>query len=111
MTLKAKAPDISEAVIQRLICDYLDMRGVVYSVTDASRVWDAHGRVRRSRVSTGWPDITCVIKGRFIGLEVKARTGRVRPEQLACHERLKRAGGIVEVVRSLDEVIVILAGI
>ena len=105
------APALSEAQIQRLITDYLTLRGVVFSVTDAARIWDRHGRVRRGKVATGWPDITCCVKGkngcegRFVAFEVKSKTGRLRPEQKACHEALRAAGGVVEVVRSLDEVI------
>lgn len=105
------APNASEAQIQRLITDYLSLRGIVFSITDASRIWDSRGRVRRGKVIVGWPDVTCCVRGKFVGLEVKSKTGRLRPEQKACHEALREAGGIVAVVRSLDDVIAILAGL
>lgn len=104
-----KAPEASEAEIQRAICDYLMLSGVVHCVTDRSRHWDKKGRVRASRVSMpGFPDIVAVVNGRFIGLEVKARKGRLSPDQIACHEVLRDAGAVVTVVRSVDDVIVAL---
>lgn len=107
----ATQPALSEASIQRLITEYLTLRGVVFSITDAARIWDRHGRVRRGKVATGWPDLTLCVKGKFVGLEIKSQTGRLRPEQKACHEALRAAGGVVEVVRSLDEVVTILGRI
>lgn len=108
----AKAPEPSEAQIQRAICDYLSLSGVVHCVTDRSRHWDKKGRVRASRVSMpGFPDIVAVVAGRFVGLEVKARKGRLSPDQIACHETLRDAGAVVAVVRSISDVIALLRSV
>lgn len=50
---------------------------------------------------------TCPMRdiGRFIAIEVKTPTGRVRPEQLAFLQTVTRAGGVGFVARSVDEVI------
>lgn len=45
------------------------------------------------------------ILGRFIAIEVKSPTGRVRPEQTAFLQTVTRAGGLGFVARSVDDVI------
>jgi len=52
----------------------------------------------------GLPDIIVVHKGMFVGFEVKTDTGRVSKEQKSMHERLRKQGGKVFVVRSIDDV-------
>lgn len=42
-------------------------------------------------------------------LELKTRTGRVKPEQTAWHERLRQQGYRVEVVRSLPEFMAVVS--
>lgn len=108
-----KTPDASEARIQAVICQYLTLKRIVFTQTDGERSWNKSGSVRfKRRITRGWPDLTLVLKGgKACFIEVKSRKGRVRPEQEACHEAIREAGGIVAVVRSLDEVIAILAGL
>ena len=52
----------------------------------------------------GTPDILACVRGRFVALEVKTPTGRLAPIQEHQLARIKEAGGVVAVVRSLDEV-------
>lgn len=105
-------PDATEAQIQRAIVDYLQWKGYCLSITDRSRVWDARGRVRASRISmAGYPDLSLVIKGKAVFLEVKSAKGRLSPEQVRCHETLREHGATVFVVRGVDETIQCLAGL
>ena len=46
--------------------------------------------------------------GRFLALEVKSPTGRVRPEQIAFIEMVTRLGGIAGVVRSVPEALALV---
>ncbi len=46
--------------------------------------------------------------GRFLALEVKTRTGRATPAQLAFIEAVKGSGGIAGVVRSVDEALALV---
>ena len=53
----------------------------------------------------GLPDIIVIIKGRFVGLEIKQPKGRQSTEQKTFEQAIKKAGGFYFLVRSLDEAI------
>lgn len=53
----------------------------------------------------GCPDILCCFRGRFIGLEVKTKKGRLSEHQKSFHQDLTLAGGFVYVVRSIDDLV------
>ena len=53
----------------------------------------------------GCPDVLGQLKdGRLLGVEVKAKTGRLRPEQTIFLERIRGAGGVAFVARDLRDV-------
>lgn len=54
--------------------------------------------------TAGVPDIICCYKGKFIALEVKTDDGKTTALQDATIKRIRKAGGIAEIVRSVDEV-------
>lgn len=54
--------------------------------------------------TAGVPDIICCYKGLFIAFEVKTDDGKTTALQEATIKRIRKAGGIAEVVRSVDEV-------
>src|SRR5689334_9544850 len=56
------------------------------------------------RQQPGLPDLCLVYRGRAIWLEVKAAGGKVTPLQQAILDRIGFAGGIAYVVRSVDDV-------
>jgi ribosome biogenesis protein Nip4 len=96
----------TERQIQNSICEILDYLKLPYSVTDASRVYGVDGRVRRSKVATGWPDITgCLMSGRFFCIEVKKAKGRLSEEQSSTLARLRTAGAAVCVAHSVEEAV------
>lgn len=51
----------------------------------------------------GIPDLFCCVNGRLVCLEVKTATGTVSRLQEHEHARLRAAGAIVAVVRSVEE--------
>ena len=53
----------------------------------------------------GLPDIIVIIKGRFVGLEIKQHKGRQSNEQKTFEQAIKKAGGFYFLIRSLDEAI------
>ena len=53
--------------------------------------------------TAGVPDIICCYKGQFIALEVKAPDGKATALQDATIKRIRKAGGVAEVVRSVEE--------
>ena len=71
------------------------------------------GRLQRGNEASQWmrfgfpgqPDIMAqTTDGRFVALEVKRPTGRVRPEQAEFLAKVSRHGGVAAVVRSVDDV-------
>lgn len=63
--------------------------------------WKEHGGLYGT---AGIPDIIVCYKGKFIAFEVKATNGKTTPLQNATIEKIKRCGGIAEVVRSVIDV-------
>ena len=54
----------------------------------------------------GCPDVLGQLKdGRLLGVEVKAKAGRLRPEQAVILERIRGAGGVAFVARDLRDVL------
>ena len=54
----------------------------------------------------GCPDVLGQLKdGRLLGVEVKAKTGRLRPEQAIFLERIRGAGGVAFVARNCRDVL------
>lgn len=59
----------------------------------------------------GLPDIFACYRGMFLGLEVKTESGKPSPIQLAVLKRIRDAGGVAAVVRSVADVERILASL
>jgi hypothetical protein len=55
--------------------------------------------------AVGAPDIICVIKGQYVGIEVKAPTGKQSDHQKAFQQALEAAGGRYVLAYSLDDAI------
>ena len=54
----------------------------------------------------GCPDVLGQLKdGRLLGVEVKAKAGRLSPEQAVFLERIRAAGGVAFVARDLRDVL------
>jgi len=98
LALKALGPD--EAAIQKSIRDYLDLRGVVYAVTDARTVQTKDGP-RQCVSPEGWPDLTALlpVTGRLWAIEVKTETGNLREAQTDMLALIEASGGLVTVAR------------
>ena len=59
----------------------------------------------------GIPDLICCYKGRFIAFELKVKNNTTTKIQDFKIDRIRKAGGIAEVIRSLDEVKKVIGGI
>lgn len=106
----SRGVDALENSVQKTICEYLTAAGIPYVVTNvAPKGWT---RRRTRKVEAGWPDITACVRGRFVGFEVKReKGGKVLDTQVDKHAELRKHGALVAVVKSIDEVICILAGL
>ena len=91
-----------EKDVQNSILEYLELKGIFHTrINSGVRYFE--GRAFKGAMP-GFPDILCLYKGRFIGLEVKTAKTKQNPNQIAVEEMIKAHGGEYYVVRSIDDV-------
>ena len=95
---------MKEKDIQRQITDYLILQKIFFYRNNTGGFSREDGHFYRFGV-VGSPDLVLVIKGKYIGVEVKTKIGRQSPAQLVFQKALEASGGIYLLVRSLDELI------
>lgn len=69
--------------------------------------WVPNSTFKKIRGSMGMKGILDIIgcwEGKYVELEIKTEKGRLSHEQRARIEEIRAAGGMAEVVRSLEEV-------
>jgi hypothetical protein len=102
---------MQEKIIQKSIIDYLSLLenlGKLYFFrANSGAVKLESGRFMKTG-KAGCPDIICCVGGKFIGLEVKNEKGKQSPTQKDTEEKIKKVGGEYYVVRSVDDVGLIL---
>lgn len=112
----AKAPEPLEREIQRAIVQYLESLGACVIRINSGAV-KTEGRFTRFNSLPGCPDlIACLpatiswdyVPARFLAVEVKRPSGKVTPLQAKAHARLARAGALVIVARSVEDVRAVL---
>lgn len=107
----------TEAQVMRSILRYLELHpGVAWAHrfnVGAAVTKGAGGRERLVRFAfRGCPDILGqLVTGRFLAIECKSSTGRVRPDQAAFIDLVNANGGLGLVARSVDEVIAAIEGV
>lgn len=89
---------MKEADIVRAILKYLKTVPNCFA-------WKEHGGMYGT---AGIPDVIACISGRFYGFEVKTESGKPTGLQVATIRKIKEAGGIALIVRSVDEVKAVL---
>jgi hypothetical protein len=105
----------SEAEILRAIMSLLKRHPRVAQVwrqnsgTFAERNRDGSMRYVRANTAKGMSDIMGVLRdGRTLAIEVKSRTGRMRPGQEEFLATIRQAGGVAGVCRSVDDAVRLL---
>ena len=92
----------------RQILDYLALKGIFhYRQNSGAFVFPEHGNAKRKFIrvgALGAPDIICVIKGQYVGIEVKAPKGKQSDHQKAFQQALEAAGGRYVLAYSLEDV-------
>lgn len=90
------------------VCHYLASRGFFFWKNPSAGYFDAKlKRFRKHRnpyTRNGVPDIIVILDGKFIGLELKTRTGRQSDAQKDFEILLKKHGGHYHLVRSVKDV-------
>ncbi len=99
-----------ESDIQKAVLDYLRIKenqGKCYcyrTQAGAVRVEKAGYKGFMKFGRAGVPDITCVINGKFVGIEIKTSTGKMSEAQTEAKKAVEVAGGRYFVVRNLEDV-------
>jgi len=93
----------SERQIQRDIEAYLISRDTIWTRTDCS-FYSPQMRFNHKVTRWGWPDLTVVHCGWFLGVEVKAADGVLSENQVQCRADIESQGGLYVIARSVNEV-------
>ena len=94
----------TEKETQSACLQLLEAMGVFHYRQNSGAFKAAHGSFIRFG-SPGAPDIVAVIKGRYIGIEIKDLKAKQNENQLIFQGRLEKAGGVYIVIRNIDELI------
>lgn len=95
-----KAEGMAEKELQRLCEQELHRRMIPYLHLSPM-----------AREKIGWPDLTFPLPpdGRFVAVELKSATGKVKPEQADMLADMAHCGASVHVCRSFDEFLEVLS--
>ncbi len=93
---------MSEHDIQNLIRVAVSKYGLCFR-TNVGKIQTPDGRYFDTGLPRGFPDLTCVIQGRAVFIEVKAPGGRVSLEQEKIHRILRNHGACVAVCYSVED--------
>lgn len=95
-----------EKEIQLAICDYLAFKRYFFWRQNTAPIFDKGFYRPMPKYSiNGMPDIIVIIKGKFVGLEVKRKGGKQSDNQKYFQGNLELSGGEYHIVSSLDDVI------
>lgn len=99
-----------EEDIQEDILRWLRAHGLLVARLDASAQLNARG-YRELTDHTGWPDIIGMLPdGKFLGIEVKSKTGSLRDSQVRFFDAVNAVAGanhVCFVARSVEDVIAV----
>lgn len=102
---------MKETLIQAGIIEYLKMLDNMWKIyffrSGAGAVRTHTGSFFKTW-RKGCPDISVVLNGKYIGLEVKNEKGRQSESQKIAEKDIKKAGWEYYIVKSVDDVIKIL---
>ena len=102
-SLKSR-PQLEKTIKNNILNWLLHQPGCFAFVCPTTGIWDAKRGFWRTSSKRGVPDILACSNGKFIGIEVKTATGRLRPDQIAFKEALELAGGFFILARSVEDV-------
>lgn len=84
-----------ELALQSDIANYLRLHQIEYIKPDPRK---------KSPLPPGWPDFTFAYRERAIGIEAKSSVGKLGPDQIQQHERMRKNGWLIVVARSVADV-------
>lgn len=97
---------LKEANIQRLIMMAVSEAGCLVWRNNVGTLKNQAGIPIKFGLCVGSSDLIGVhYSGRFMAIEVKTETGRIRPEQITFIDAVNKRGGIAGVCRSVEDAI------
>ena len=102
--------EVKEKDLLKLIQDWLTAHKVFHYRSNTGAVaFKGGAKTRFVRFGTpGAPDIIAVVKGQYVGIEVKGEKGEQSQVQYDFQMDLKRAGGLYILARKLEDVTAVL---
>lgn len=91
-----------ESETQKAILQYLEAKRIFHYRQNTGAFKTASGGFYHFG-TPGATDIVCVIKGQYVGIEVKAKGGKQSPNQKLFQKALEENGGKYLLVYSIDE--------
>lgn len=92
--------------LTKLVCAWLKMNNYFAARVNTTGTYNAKlGRFIKSGSTNGMADVTSVINGKHISIEIKAGKDRARPDQLKVQEQIRAAGGKYIFIYSFDDFI------
>lgn len=98
-----------ERDLQGAVIEWLVKHDVTYMelVVKPSVFWHDKRMVRKESPMRGWPDIICIVKGRFVGCELKVKSVQSDYQKMA-QEKIEKGGGVYKICKSLADVEAVL---
>ena len=90
--------------LTQCVCSYLKMHGYFVGRVNTTGTYNQKlGRFIKSGSTKGMADVTAVIRGKHVSIEIKVGRDKPRPEQLKVKEQIEQSGGVYMFVRSYDD--------
>lgn len=94
-----------ENAIQNAIMEYLTIKNIFHWRNNTTPIYDPTRKCfRKMNSMKGVPDIICIIKGQFVGIEVKKPDGKQSPDQKIFEKECNKNGGKYILARSVEDV-------
>ena len=101
--VKTKFRDDSANGLTRCITAWLQLNGYFAGRVNTTGTYNQKlGRYIHSGSKRGMADITAIINGRHVSIEVKYGKDRICPEQLKVKKEIEAAGGVYIIASSFD---------
>ena len=101
-------PKEREKDIQASIMQFLQLKGIFHYRNNTGAIAISEGKRFLRFGALGSPDIIAVIRGIYIGIEVKAPGKKLRESQIGFKHELEKAGGMYWVFDSLDSAVAMI---
>lgn len=97
-----------ESDIQSTILSYLRMKNVFCYKSNNVGIFNKKTGSYIPSAVKGLPDIICVIEGKYVGIEVKSKSGKQSDTQKDFQRELIKAGGMYLLAKSVEDVMLVI---